>query len=352
MDNVETKKKSNLRRNIIDIVFLLVVFGLTIYGVFHGENLEEVLEDLKKCDLAILVAPCIICVLAFILLESVIMKYIFRTLGTKLRLTRAYLYSFVGFFFSCITPSASGGQPAQIVFMRKDKLNVAHSTLVLLLITIGYKLVLVILGGVTLIIRPKRIMDAVEPVEFWVWLGIVLNIIVIVALFVLVFMPSVAKWIIKKSIGFLNKVRILKDKDKWLHKTDDMMVKYEDASKYLKDHKIVIFNVILLSILQRLILFFITVIVYWSFHLRGTSIIDILMLQCLISVGADMLPLPGGMGITERLFLAMFAPAFGDLTLPAMILSRGFSYYIQLLISAVMTVVAYILIFKKGRKKE
>lgn len=351
MENVDAKKKSNLKRNIIDVAFLIVVFGLTIYGVFHGENLEEVLEGLKQCDLVILVAPCILCVLAFILLESVIMKYIFRTLGIKLRLLRAYLYSFVGFFFSCITPSASGGQPAQIVFMRKDKLNVAHSTLVLLLITIGYKLVLVILGGVTLIIRPKDIMAAVEPVEFWVWLGIVLNIIVIVALFILVFMPAVAKWIIKKVIGFLHKIRILKDKEKWLFKTDDMMVKYEDASAYLKSHKIVIFNVIVLSILQRIILFFITVVVYWSFHLRGTPIIDILMLQCLISVGADMLPLPGGMGITERLFLAMFAPTFGDLTLPAMILSRGFSYYIQLLISAVMTVVAYVLIFKKGRNK-
>lgn len=236
--------------------------------------------------------------------------------------------------------------------MRKDKLGVAHSTLVLLLITIGYKLVLVILGGITLIIRPRSIMDAVEPVEFWVWLGIVLNILVIAGLFVLVFLPSSAKWIIKKGIGLLSKIRILKDKEKWLNKTDDMMVKYEDASSYLRSHKGVIVNVILLSIVQRLILFFITVIVYWSFHLRGTSIIDILMLQCLISVGADMLPLPGGMGITERLFLAMFAPTFGDLTLPAMILSRGFSYYIQLLFSAVMTVVAYIIIFKKGRKEE
>ena len=343
-------KKS--KRNVFNVIFLIVVFGLTLYGVFRGENLEEVLDGLGKCDPVILVVPCIICVLAFIIFESIIMKYLFNTLGIKIRLMRCYLYSFVGFFFSCITPSASGGQPAQIVFMRKDKVSVAHSTLVLLLITVGYKSVLVLLGGIILIIRPKSIMAAVEPVEFWVWLGIILNIIFIVALLVLVYKPSLAKWFIKKIISFLNKIRIIKDKEKWMVKTDDLMTKYEDAAKYLREHKIVMLNVLILSIIQRVILFFITNIVYWSFHLKGTPAIEILTLQCLISVGADMIPLPGGMGITERLFLAMFQPAFGELTLPAMILSRGFSYYIQLLISAVMTVVAYVKIFIKGSKVE
>ena len=281
------------KRNIINVVFLVVVFGLTLYGVFRGENLQEVLDGLGKCDPVILIAPCIICVLAFILFESIIMKYLFNTLGIKLRLMRCYLYSFVGFFFSCITPSASGGQPAQVVFMRKDKISVAHSTLVLLLITVGYKAVLVLLGGVILIIRPKSIMDAVEPVEFWVWLGIALNVVFIAALLVLVYKPSLAKWFIKKMISLLSRIRIIKDKDKWMYKTDDMMIKYEDAAKYLREHKVVMLNVLLLSIIQRVILFFITNIVYWSFHLKGTSAVEILTLQCLISVGADMMPLPG-----------------------------------------------------------
>ena len=109
-----------VKRNILNVVFLVVVFGLTLYGVFRGEDLGEVLDGLTKCDPVILVVPCIVCVLAFILFESIIMKYLFGTLGIKLRLMRCYLYSFVGFFFSCITPSASGGQPAQILFMRKE----------------------------------------------------------------------------------------------------------------------------------------------------------------------------------------------------------------------------------------
>ncbi len=53
-----------------------------------------------------------------------------------------------------------------------------------------------------------------------------------------------------------------------------------------------------------------------------------MLLQAVISVSVDMLPLPGGMGISETLFLKIFPPVFGStLLLPAMVLSRGLGYY-------------------------
>ena len=61
-------------------------------------------------------------------------------------MTHCALYSFVGFFFSCITPSASGGQPMQIFYMKKDKLPIPVTTLVLMIVTITYKAVLVVIG--------------------------------------------------------------------------------------------------------------------------------------------------------------------------------------------------------------
>ena len=63
-----------------------------------------------------------------------------------------------------------------------------------------------------------------------------------------------------------------------------------------------------------------------------------------IAVAVDMLPLPGGMGISETLFLNIFRPVFGSLLLPGMVLSRGLGYYAELLISAAFTVVAQLTI--------
>ena len=63
-----------------------------------------------------------------------------------------------------------------------------------------------------------------------------------------------------------------------------------------------------------------------------------MLLQAVISVSVDMLPLPGGMGISEALFMTIFAPVFGTVLLPAMVLSRGMGYYGELLVSAVFTI--------------
>ena len=61
-----------------------------------------------------------------------------------------------------------------------------------------------------------------------------------------------------------------------------------------------------------------------------------------------MLPLPGGMGISEKLFLTVFVPVFGaGLLLPGMVLSRGLSYYTELLLSALLTLYAHFTI--KGK---
>lgn len=96
---------------------------------------------------------------------------------------------------------------------------------------------------------------------------------------------------------------------------------------------------IFITFVQRLALFGVTGAVYRAFGMSGTGMTDIVFLQAVISVSVDMLPLPGGMGISETLFLKIFLPVFGPVLLPAMVLSRGLGYYSQLLISAVFTVV-------------
>ena len=82
------------------------------------------------------------------------------------------------------------------------------------------------------------------------------------------------------------------------------------------------------------------------------TFITIVLLQAVISVSVDMLPLPGGMGISETLFLKIFPPVFGStLLLPAMVLSRGLGYYGELLVSAVFTIVSQLTIGNTKREK-
>ncbi len=333
---MRTKKKI-----IGNAFFVALVFSLTIYGVFHGEDLDMMAETIKTADKKWLL-PGVALVLFFIWGESVILWYMMSSFGIRLKKRICFLFSSVGFFFSCITPSATGGQPMQIYYMKKEKIPIPVATVILMVVTITYKLVLVIIGlGILLFGRGflHHYLEEILPVFY---MGLLLNVFCVSFMTVLVFHPDLAERILMKGMEWLEKLHLFRHRKERTLKLQKAMQVYRETAAYLKDHKKVIVYVILITFAQRIALFAVTWMVYLSFGLSGMPMWDIVLLQAVISVSVDMLPLPGGMGISEALFLNIFAPVFGRVLLPAMVLSRGLGYYSQLLISALFTVAAQI----------
>ena len=110
-----TSKKKKIGNGL----FLAAVFILTIYSVFHGEDLHAVLKAIVRVNPWYLL-PAVLGVIIFIWGESIIIHYMLGTLSIRTKKRTCFQYSCIGFFFSCITPSASGGQPMQIYYMRKN----------------------------------------------------------------------------------------------------------------------------------------------------------------------------------------------------------------------------------------
>ena len=129
-----------------------------------------------------------------------------------------------------------------------------------------------------------------------------------------------------------------------MQRLEASMEHYKRASAFLKENKLVILNTTIITFVQRILLFLVTYVVYRSFGLHSISAVTITLLQAAISVSVDMLPLPGGMGISERLFLQIFGPIFGStaLSLSGMLMSRGISYYMLIIISAVITCITHV----------
>ena len=320
----------NRKKIIFNGVFLAAVFALTIYGVFHGEDLSFMMDAIDRADKRWLL-PGIALVAFFIWGESIIIWYMMRSSGIYLKKRTCFLFSSIGFFFSCITPSASGGQPMQIYYMKKEKISIPVSTVILMIVTITYKLVLVVIGiGIAIFGRGflHRYLEGILPVFY---LGLMLNIFCVTFMTILVFHPLFAKAILVKGMKLLERFHLMRKKEGRLKKLEASMDTYRNTAAYLKNNPLVIVKVIGITFIQRMALFAVTWFVYQAF--------------------VDMLPLPGGMGISETLFLTIFSPVFGGLLLPGMVLSRGLGYYGELLISAVFTAVAQLTIGKRNPEK-
>ena len=80
---------------------------------------------------------------------------------------------------------------------------------------------------------------------------------------------------------------------------------------------------------------------YKSFGLSGVSAFEIVTLQLIISLAVDNLPLPGGLGVSEGIFLLFFEEIFTVKYLTAgLLLSRGFNYYAIIVVGGIVTAVA------------
>lgn len=337
----------NKKSQIFNVLFLAIVCGLTIYGVFSGQDIGAIVVQLKEANWSFL-AVGVFCVIFFIYGESYIIRYLLKVVRIKSRPLTCFLYSCVGFFFSCITPSASGGQPMQIYYMKKNKIPIPVSTILLMIVTIAYKFVLVLVGLFILIFQQGFVEKYLKDVVGIFYLGIALNVFCVSSMMVLVFNQKLAKWIMMKGYKLLEKLHILKHKPEREEKLEASMESYKETALFLKKHKLAMVKVMIATIIQRFALFFATYFTYLALGLRGASIYDIVMLQAVISVSVDMLPLPGGMGISEKLFLTIFVPIFGpEYLLAGLVLSRGLGYYTQLLLSAVLTVYTHFRIGKK-----
>lgn len=235
----------------------------------------------------------------------------------------------------------------QIYYMKKEKVSIPVATVILMIVTITYKFVLVAIGvGIAVFGRGflHQYLEGILPVFY---LGLGLNIFCVTFMTVLVFHPDLARNFLVKGLKILERLHLLRKRESRLKKLEDSMDTYRETAAYLKGHPRAIFNVILITFAQRMALFAVTWFVYRALSLSGTGFWTILFLQAVISVSVDMLPLPGGMGISETLFLNIFVPVFGSLLLPGMVLSRGLGYYGELLISAFFTVVAQLTIGQK-----
>ena len=340
------------KKNIGNILFLLILCGLTFWLLLKDQDLPQIIQCIVEANKGYLFIG-ILFVIVFVCSESVIIHYMMHALNKKTKLYQCIKYSFVGFFFSCITPSATGGQPAQIYYMNKDGLDIPVSTLVLMIVTIGYKFVLVLIGVFLVICDQNLIQTYLEERRILLYIGLLLNVGCIILMLLLVFWPNLAKRIIMWGMALLEKLHILKENSLRKQKLINSMDQYHRAAAFFLEHKLVIFNVAIISIFQRVVLFFVTYLVYRAFGLNEANPWLVTMLQATISISVDMLPLPGGMGISESLFLADFRPIFtNQYLLSGLLLSRGISYYSLLFLSAVVTVGAHFILTVRERKAQ
>lgn len=335
------------RKKIFNIVFFAAVLLLTYYSVLKGESIPELIEDMSRANGWYLLLA-VLCVLLFLCLQAVVIYIMLIAVGEPRSMGKCMLFSFTGYFYCSITPFQSGGPPAQIVNMKKEGIAISTSSIVILIMTFLFKAVLVAVGIWYLLFGRGYLGPYLSGVRGVFTLGMALTIGFCAFLVIFIFHPTFAGNVLLRLYSrFVERGHLLKRFRGKRGRILSFMNRYKETATFFRVHRKTMAVLFGITFLQRFSYFFTTYFVYRAFGLYGTSAVTIALLQACISISVDLLPLPGGTGITEAMFLRIFRPIFGaKFLLPGMMLSRGITYYVQLIFCAIMTVAARFLLGK------
>lgn len=325
----------------LNILIMLLILGGTFYFLFKDQEIGEIFVHVGQANKAWLLAGCASMVL-FVGGEAACYHYIFDKLSYSVRLGKCLLLSCIGFFYSAITPGASGGQPVQVYYMTYVGVDPLIGTLSAMVVCIFYKFVLLLLCVAVIIIRPVVFFGALPQVKWLFAIGVIGNFSFIVFLLFVIFKPSIIFTLTSKSILFLGRIRILKNPDKTLRKAIKSLRNYEKGAEFLKKHLNIVPRLLLYTIIQRVAYFSVAYFAYRSLGLEGTDFFTLLTLQVLLSLSVDVLPLPGAAGANESVFVILFKEIFTEsLVLPGLLLFRGVSFYALTIVCAVFSLIAH-----------
>lgn len=330
------------KKNIISGIFFLLLAGLTFYTIFNGNDMKAVAGVIGRVHPGYLIGAAVLGIF-FVCAEGIMIWYLLHALDKRAKLLSCIRYSFVGFFFSGITPSATGGQPMQLYYMNKDKLKMSECTVVLMTVAVIYKLVLVVMGIGILLFAHKELAGFLGAYLYLYYLGLFLNVIVVGVLLFVMVRPKLFTGVVFSIEKLLVKLHLLKPSDTRVKKLTGFVERYHDTVQFFLKNKHRIVGVTVITFLQRMSVFVLTYVIYRGFRLDGISAVTVIFLQASVYIAVDMLPLPGAQGITELMYKNVFAAVFpGNLLTASMCVTRAINFYFLLILSAAVTLWCYI----------
>lgn len=329
------EKSKKIKKTIINLMIFVFLIILTFWIILKDQDISQILHAIRSVKKEyIFLGIC--AMIVYISCETINIGRILKALGEKSTFIKNLKYTLIGFFFSAITPAASGGQPMEIYYMHKEKISVANSTLALLMHLTSFQVVTITIGIISVIPNFSVVKDGL----IWLFLlGIFLNSSALALLIISIFSKGLSKALINFVVKILKFFKI-KNVEQKQEKLEKELETYQESAMYIKSHKLLMLKTVLTTLVQMIAYYCVPYCIYKAYGLNTYNILQVISLQAVLYATVSGIPSPGAVGVSEGGFLGIFANVFPDkLINSAMLLNRAVNFYLLVLISGIVVIV-------------
>lgn len=325
------------KRDLISMAVMVAIVAVTLWLVLGGGRAGQVWEAVKLARWPWLALGGLL-MLCYTGTEGLQNKTALAAMGHQVPYRHCVQFAAAGFYFSSITPSSTGGQPAQIFYMTRRGVSAAHGTLVMLLFTIVYQIVAVVWGIAACFLAPE------VPASLGTGLGVLLGYsltataLLTAGMIFLLAKPAPAerfcRWVLKVGA----KLRLVRDLPRAEAGLERQLEDYRNGAAVIRSHPLLVVKLLGLSAVQLTVRYLIPWTVYRAMGLTGFTALRLVSTQALVYLAVSCVPIPGTVGAAEGAFLAAYGGVFGpELVAAAMLLSRTLAFYLPVLVTGAST---------------
>ena len=319
----------------LSILVIVLSVAAVICIAFGNQELHDAWDAVRRLDL-LYILGLLGCWAVYAGGDGVGIWFCLRRQGFLLSAGAIVRITLCGFFYSNITPGASGGQPMQVAAMNKAGVPVGNGTTTVTIRLICNQFMVSVLSLAFLIANREFIYRQLEGAIWFVRVCWVINFAVVPLVLLAAFRRAWIRKLVNGLISLLAKIRILKDPETTRRSADEVLDTYHTALNSLLRSPGEIIRQCLCSTASLLALTGSIVFVYHAFGMSGTPWYHLMSLAFLLFVSASYTPLPGASGAQEGGFLFYFRGIFTGGTIGLALLTwRFFTYYLFIFVGVI-----------------
>lgn len=330
--------KINLKR-LLNFLFIAATFALIIIVAFSNNEMTDAWNTLFTLDPKWLLGA-LAGWLCYLLFDALSLHYSLSKQGYRLPLRQIVYVSLIGFYYSNITPGASGGQPMQIYYLNKREVPVGIGTSAITIRLFCMQFMVVLIAVILWLINREALSTQIAGVEWIILVGGIINFAAVpLILLVGLYRPPVQA-LVNFGIRIGAKMRLIKNPESTSLRVNATLDTYHASILQVSKNPRQILVQLLLMGVSMLGLFSVTVSVYYAFRLSGTPWHHILTISSFLFLSTSYTPLPGASGAQEGGFLLFYKGIFTSGTIGlALLVWRFFTYYLFLIVGALLTLI-------------
>lgn len=299
------------------------------------------------------ITVAILCMAGYIVFEGLAILCVLKAFGHRRAIHKGIIYSASDIYFSAITPSATGGQPACAFFMMADGVPAGVSAITLLLNLVMYTMSIMTIGIIAIILRPQVFINFAIPSKILIIIGYLILGTMSAFMILLIKREDWVHGIGHFFIRLFSRIKIIRNIERFENKLDRITNEYRDCAEMIDGQRGMLVKCFLYNFLQRALQICVSSMVFLAGGGMASQAVDIWVTHAFAVIGSNCVPVPGAIGVIDFLLVDGMCDLMSESDAISLeFASRGISFYICVLACLLIVGVGNFALNRRGENTE